>query len=110
MQEGFRQGMLLVIALDQPRGEHLFLRLPGIVGHRIALPFDQVLQFMPFPEEAMPRHSLYFKLLFSVHHFRWRAIIIRSMFGYFVIGGQQEGMKYIMDGPGQWELELVSNR
>ena len=79
MREGFRQGVLLVIALNQPRGEHLFSRLPGIVGHWIALPFDQVLQFTPFPKEAMPHHGLYFKLLFSVHHFRWRAIIVRSM-------------------------------
>ena len=70
MWEGFRQGVLLVIALDQPRGEHLFSRFPDVVGHQIALPFDQVLQFTPFPKEAMPHHGLHFKLLPSVHRFR----------------------------------------
>ena len=102
--------MLLVIVLDQPWGEHLFSRLPGIISHRVAFPFDQVLEFAPFPEEAMPHHGLHFKFLFSVHHFGWRTIIIRSMLDHFVIGSQQGGMKYIMDGPGQWELELISDR
>ena len=102
--------MLLVIALDQPRGEHLLSRFPGVISHRIALPFDQVLQFTPLPKEAMPHHGLYFKFLLSIHHFGWRAIIIRSMLGRFVIGDQQGGVKYVMDGPGRWELELISDR
>ena len=110
MWKGFRQGVLLVIALDQPRGKHLFSKLPGIVGHRITPSFDQVLQFTPFPKEAMPHHSLHFKLLFSVHHFRWRAIIVRSVLDRFMIGGQQGGMKYVMNGLGRWELELIGNR
>ena len=99
-----------MIALDQPQGEHLLSRFPGIVGHRIALPFDQVLQFTPFPEEAMPYHSLHFKLLLSIHHFRWRAIVVRSMLICFMIGGQQGGVEHVMDGTGRWELELISDR
>ena len=65
---------------------------------------------MPFPKEPMPHHGLYFKLFFSIHHFGWRVIIVRSMLDCFVIGGQQGGMKYVMNGPGRWELKLISNR
>ena len=58
----------------------------------------------------MPHHGLHFKLLLSVHHFGRRAVIVRFVFDRFVIGGQQGGMEYVVDGPGRWELELISNR
>ena len=37
------KGMLLMISMNQRRGEHLFDRFPGIVSHGITLPFDEVL-------------------------------------------------------------------
>ena len=58
----------------------------------------------------MPHHGLHLEFLFSVHHFGWRAIIVRSVLDRFVIGSQQGGMEYVMDGPGWRELELISNR
>jgi hypothetical protein len=101
MWEGLVPGVCLMIFRYLLGGKHLFLGFPCIVCCGIALPPYKVLEFAPSAEEAMPHDGLNFELLLSVHHFwRWAAIVDPMLFR-FVIGGQQRGVEYVMDGPGR---------
>ena len=99
-----------VIVLDQFGSEDLVMRFPCVVCHRIALPLDQVLQSAPSSVELMPHDCFHFEFIFPLDHFRGRSIVVCPMFFCLEIGGQQGCMEYVMDGPGRWELELISNR
>ena len=101
--------MSSVIALDQFRSEDLVMRFPYVVCHRITLPFDQILQFAPLPVESMSHDCFHFEFVFPLNHFRGRSIVVRPVLFCFKIRDQQGCMEHIVDGPGWWQLELISN-
>jgi hypothetical protein len=90
-------------------GEHLFLGFPRIVSHGVSFPINKVLKFAPFSKEPVSHDGFYFKLLFSIDHFRWWPVIVRPMLFCFVIGGEERGMKDVINGPGWGKLELISD-
>jgi hypothetical protein len=102
--------MLPVVGIQQLWSEHLTFWFPGVIGCGIALPSDQVLQFMPLAKEAMPHDGLNFIFCLAFDHLRGWRIVIGSMFRSFMIRGQQGGMKDVMDGPGRGKTQLISDR
>ena len=101
MRVGLVFRMFAVVGLAQFWGKHLFFWFPRIVSSRVTLPPYQVLKLTPLSKEAMSHDGLDLVFLFSVNHFgRW-AVIVDPVFFCFMIGGQQRGVKDIMDGPGQ---------
>ena len=93
--------VFMVIGLVQFWGEHLFFQFPRIVSSGVTSPPYQVLKLVPSSKEAMPHDGLNLILLFAVHHFGWWVVIVDPMLFHFVIGGQQRGVKDVMDGPGR---------
>jgi hypothetical protein len=109
MWVGLRLGMLPMISLYDFRGEHLFLRLPRIICCGISPPPYQVLQLAPFSEESMPHDVGDFIFFRSVDHFgRWWVGVVPVLF-CFAIRSQQGCMEHVMDGPGQGEVQLISD-
>ena len=98
-----------MISFYKFRGEYLFLGFPRIVSRGVAFPFDEVLQLASPSIKPVPHDSLYFELRFSVDHFgRW-TIVVWSMLGRLAIRCEKRGMEDVVNGPGRWELELISN-
>jgi hypothetical protein len=101
MWKGMGQRVFSMINPFQFWGEHLFLGLPRIVSRGISFPLDEVLKFAPFSKEPMSHDGLDFKFFFSVDHFGRRAVEVGPVFFCFAIGGEERGMKDVMDGPGR---------
>jgi hypothetical protein len=101
--------MLPVVSPYKFRGKHLFFWFPSVIGHGVSFPPYQVLQFAPAPKESMPHDFLDFELLFSVNHFGRRVAIVLPMLRSLAIGGQQRGVKDVMNGPGWGEGQLISD-
>jgi hypothetical protein len=110
MWERLIPGVPLMISAYQFGGEHLRHRFPGVISCRVPSPTDQVLQLAPLSEEPMPHDHLDLVFFISVHHFRGWPMEIGPVLTCFAIRGQQRGVEDVMDGPGQGELEAISNR
>jgi hypothetical protein len=59
----------LVIFLDQCRGVYLGGRFPCVVCVWISLPFEEILQGLPLPVEAVINDGLDFILVFTLDQF-----------------------------------------
>ena len=54
--------------------------------------------------------GLHLKLLLPLHEVWGRSGEVVPVLIGLLIGGEQRGVKYIMDGPGGWELESIGDR
>jgi hypothetical protein len=73
------EGVALMIFLDQPWSEYIFLAFPGVVSRGVSLPFDEVLKVSPFPEMTVIDDGLDFVFFFPVDDvwgWAWKVVSI----------------------------------
>jgi len=85
MQKWMGQGVFLVVRGYQFWGEHEFLWFPGVVGHGVSLPLDEVLKFAPFSKESMSHNLFDFEFLIPINYLGWWSGVVSSVFLCFMI-------------------------
>ena len=110
MGKGLAFRMLPVVGLKELRSKHLICSFPRIICCGVAPPPYQVLQLAPLAKEPVSHDGLDLVFLFSVDHFRGRLMEIYPVLRSFFVPCQQRGVEDVMDGPGRWEAQLISDR
>jgi hypothetical protein len=99
-----------VIPSYQVWSEHLVVWFPRIVSGGIPFPLDEVLEFAPSAEFAMPHDFLHFVFCLSTNQIWWWSLEIRTVNFGLMIRSQQGGVEDVMDGPGCWQLQSIGDR
>jgi hypothetical protein len=79
---------------------HLAGWLPCVVRVWVPLPFEEILQGLLSPIEAVINDGLDFVLVFPLNQFGGRFDVIGSVLWSFVICREEAGMEHIVDLPG----------
>ena len=85
MWKWMSQGVFLVVCGYQFWGKHEFLWFPGVIGHGVSLPLDEVLQFMPLSKESMPHDLFDLEFLIPVDYLGWWSGVVCPVFLCFMI-------------------------
>ena len=92
---------MLMVFLNQLRGEYVSLVFPGIVSRGISLPLDEILEVSSLSEVAMINDGLDFILLFSINDVWGRVRKVVPILTSFSERRQETGVEDVMNGPGR---------
>jgi hypothetical protein len=104
--------VLLVKVTDESQGMNVLPWFPGVFGHRVSLPSDQILQLSSLGCTPGVQNVIHFVLHFSFYDVRWGCREVGAMCHCFMIGGQQTGMEDIMNvflSPLGREFKLINH-
>jgi hypothetical protein len=79
---------------------HLVCWFPCVVRVWVSLPFEEILQGLSSPMEAVINDSLDLVLVFAFDQFRGWFDVIGAVLWCFAIGREEAGVEHVVDLPG----------
>jgi hypothetical protein len=73
---------------------------PRVVCVWVSLPFEEILQGLRLPVEAVINNGLDFVLVFTLDQFRGWFDVVGTVLWRFAIGGEETGVEHVVDLPG----------
>ena len=84
--------------------------LPRVICIGVAFPLDEILKLSFTSEVTVINYGFYFVFFGVFDKVRRWPRVVGPMFFSFAIRGQEGCMKYVMNGPGCGELQLIRYR
>jgi hypothetical protein len=79
--------MAPVVLFEKFRGIHLILCFPSVIGLRVSLPLEEILESFVLPEVAMTSDGFHLVFHFSVDKVRWGSREVRAVGVRFDVWG-----------------------
>jgi hypothetical protein len=90
----------LVVFFNQCGGVYLGGWFPCVVCVWVSLPFEEILQGLPFPVETVINDGLDFVLVFTLDQFGGWFDVVGAVLWGLAIRGEEAGVEHVMDFPG----------